>query len=60
MMTLQKALEHFKNKASLADALGISKQAVSKWKDDKPIPELQELKLRHEILPNINKDNTAA
>ena len=52
MLILKDVLPHFNGKKSeLADALGISKQAISKWDEDKPIPELQEKKLRYEILP---------
>jgi hypothetical protein len=35
----------------LADALGISSQAVSMWPDDKPIPEVHRLRLRYELRP---------
>ncbi len=53
MLKLRDVLPYFNGKKSdLADALGISKQAISKWDEDNPIPELQEKKLRYEILPN--------
>ena len=52
MLKIKDVLPHFNGKKSeLAEALGISKQAISKWDDNKPIPELQEKKLRYEILP---------
>lgn len=55
-MTKREALELFSNSPTkLANALGISRQAVHRWPDDGPIPELQELKLRHEIIPSIKK-----
>lgn len=55
-MYLSEALKHFKNKASLARALGISKQAVSRWPEDSPIPEVQQMKLKYEILPKKQKE----
>ena len=51
-MTLSEILPLFDGrKSELAKALGISKQAVSGWPDDAPIPEKQELRLRYEIIP---------
>ncbi len=59
MLKLKDVLPHFNGKKSdLAEALGISKQAISKWDDNKPIPELQEKKLRYEILPDTFGQNT--
>ena len=58
-MTLNEALAHFKTKTALAKALGITKQAVSRWEEDKPIPELYEMKLRYKILPRLAKKRTA-
>jgi DNA-binding XRE family transcriptional regulator len=61
-MTLREALKHFKTKSELAAALDISKQAVSSWPLDEPIPEARELKLRYEILPQleVQPENSAA
>lgn len=59
MMTAREALSHFKNKVALADALGVSKQAVSKWPLDEPIPEKHELKLKHEIIPALKSECVA-
>ena len=54
MLKLSDVLPHFNGKKSdLAAALDISKQAISKWDEDGPIPELQEKKLRYEILPGV-------
>lgn len=51
MLTLQDVLPHFSGrKSQLAAALGISRQAVSRWELNEPIPEKHQLKLRHEIL----------
>lgn len=52
MMTLKQALEHFEGKADLARALGVSRQAISNWDEDKPIPGFRELQLKYEILPS--------
>ena len=57
MLKLSQVLPHFNGKKSdLAAALDISKQAISRWDEDKPIPELQEKKLRYEILPGVFPD----
>jgi DNA-binding transcriptional regulator YiaG len=56
VVTLKDALEHFDSKAELAAALGITKQAVSAWGMNDPIPERRRLKLNHEIIPNIVAD----
>ncbi|MCB1667573.1 MAG: argininosuccinate lyase [Pseudomonadales bacterium] len=57
MLKLSEVLPHFNGKKSeLASALDISKQAISRWDEDKPIPELQEKKLRYEILPGVFDD----
>jgi|GEM_PF-3046384 len=52
MMKLSEVLPHFDGqKVKLANALGISKQAISAWKDRVPVE--QELRLRYEIMPEI-------
>jgi DNA-binding XRE family transcriptional regulator len=55
-MTLNEALKLFGRKASLARALGISRQIVNRWDEDKPIPERYDLKLKYEIIPNLGGD----
>lgn len=50
-MTKQEAVALYGNQVKLASALGISKQAVSKWPPDKPIPELYELRIRFVLKP---------
>ncbi len=51
MLTLSEVLPHFEGKKSLlAEHLGISRQAVSRWSTDAPIPEKHELKLRHQLI----------
>lgn len=55
-MTLIDALKIFKTRVALAKALGITKQAVSAWEEDKPIPENHSLKLKYEIIPNLKSE----
>lgn len=51
MLTLSEVLPHFEGKKSvLAAYLGISRQAVSRWDIEDPIPEKHELKLRHQMI----------
>lgn len=57
MLKLNNVLPHFDGKKKcLAEALGITPQAVSLWPENEPIPELQEKKLRYEILPGVFDD----
>lgn len=59
-MTLEEALKPFNNrKADLAKALGISKQAVSRWPENQPIPELRAKQLKYEIIPKIKESKKA-
>ena len=56
MLILKDILPHFDNKkVQLANALGISRQAISNWGLDEAIPEKHELKIRHELLPDLNE-----
>jgi len=56
MLNINQVLPHFcSKKTQLARALGISKQAVTKWPGG-VLPELQELKIRYELLPHIDFD----
>lgn len=50
-ITKEQAIALYGNKVRLAEALGISKAAVSQWADDKPIPEAQALKIRFILKP---------
>lgn len=55
MLTLTDVLPYFGNrKAQLAESLGISRQAISNWKLDEAIPEKHELKIRHELVPQLS------
>lgn len=45
-MKKREAIEQFGSGAALARALGITKQAVSQWPEDR-IPEKQELRIRY-------------
>ena len=54
MLTLRDVLPYFHDrKSKLAEALGISRQAVSKWEPDDPLPEKHALKIRHELVPEL-------
>ena len=54
-MTLTEALSHFNNsRRELAEALGISTQAVQYWVEDDQIPELREYQIK-EIIANKGK-----
>lgn len=61
MLTLDEVLPHFEgSKSKLAEALGISKQAVTQWGDlGASIPIAQELKLRYEMLPGVFEPKSA-
>ena len=56
MITKQQAIQHFGNSTKLAKALGITKGAVSQWKE---IPEYQLLRLRYEVAPELFKGKAA-
>lgn len=54
-MTLTEALSHFNNsRRELAEALGISTQAVQYWAEEDQIPELREYQIK-EIIANKGK-----
>lgn len=60
-MTLREALQHFDGKkVRLAEALGISKQAINKWPMDEAIPEHRELQLKYEVIPSLESKNDNA
>lgn len=51
-MTLSEALSYFNNsRRELAEALGISTQAVQYWVDEEQIPKLREYQIK-EIIAN--------
>jgi DNA-binding transcriptional regulator YiaG len=51
-MTLKEALSHFNNsRRELAEALGVSTQAVQYWADEEQIPELRAYQIK-EIISN--------
>ena len=52
------ALALYPTLTALADALGITKGAVSQWEDGKPIPEKQALMLRYVVAPRKVKLNS--
>ncbi len=54
MLTLREILPHFSNRKSrIAAALNVSRQAVSRWGMDEAIPEKHELRIRHELIPQL-------
>jgi hypothetical protein len=54
----KKAVSIYGSQYQLAIALGITRQAISKWPDDKPIPDLQAMRLRYELAPEHFKKNS--
>ncbi len=57
--TLKTILAYFdqrRPKTALAECLGTTKQWVSQWDEDAPIPEFWEMKLRYEKRPDIWAD----
>lgn len=53
MITKRQLLSVYKTSVAIADLFGITKQAVSRWDIDSPIPELQYKRLRYEIAPDL-------
>ena len=54
MLTLREVLPYFHHrKSQVAEALGISRQAVSKWNLDDRLPERHALKIKHELMPEL-------
>lgn len=56
-ITRKQAAEALGGVPALAKALGISRSAVYQWPEDDPIPELQALRLRYELLPSVFGDS---
>jgi len=54
-MTLEEALLHFNNsRRELAEALGVSTQAVQYWSDDGEIPQLRVYQINEIIAKRAN------
>lgn len=53
MITVNDILPHFESKADIARAMGVSRQVVNGWGNDKPIPAVHELRLRYEVAPRL-------
>lgn len=49
----KEAIAAYGTQQALADALGISRTAVTMWPDDRPIPKEHQLRLRYELKPDI-------
>ena len=61
MLTIDDVLPHFEGKkALLAEKLGVSRQAVSRWRSGEAIPEKHALRLRHEMGLSITTAETPA
>jgi DNA-binding transcriptional regulator YiaG len=52
-ITKEQAVALYPTQTALARALGITKGAISQWPDGKPIPEVQALKLRYQLHPEV-------
>jgi len=50
-ITKKEAVALFRTQASLARALGITRQAISQWGDNDPIPQVQAYKIRYQLRP---------
>jgi len=55
MVTVRDLLQIFRNKVAIAQAFNVSRQAVTLWGIDNPIPEDREKQFVDEILPNLPK-----
>jgi len=55
----EEAIALFGSRTALADALGITIQAVGQWDDD-AIPEKQAMKIRYVLKPEAFEGETAA
>jgi len=53
VITRRRAVEVYGGVSKLAEALGISRAAIYLWPEDDPIPELQALKLKYELRPDV-------
>lgn len=56
----KEAIEAYGTQQALADALGISRTAVTMWSDDRPIPKEHQLRLKYELRPDVFGDQPAA
>jgi DNA-binding transcriptional regulator YdaS (Cro superfamily) len=52
----KEAIEAYGTQQALADALGISRTAVTMWSDERPIPREHQLRLRYELKPELFGD----
>lgn len=60
ILTKRKVLTIFSSQRALAAKLGVDESWVSRWPMDKAIPEIQELRLRHKLMPEIAWDDIAS
>jgi len=54
-ITKERAIKLFGSAAKLADALGITRQAIYYWPDNSEIPEGYDMKIRYELRPELFK-----
>jgi len=52
-ITKKEAIAAYGTQQALADALKISRTAVTMWSDDRPIPNEHALRLRYELRPDL-------
>lgn len=55
----EEAIELFGSQTAVAEALGISIQAVSQWEKGQPIPEKQAYRIRYVLKPEAFEDTAA-
>ena len=56
-ITVTNLLPHFGGKKkNIADCLGVTKQLVSQWPLNDPIPNVHQLRLKYELKPELFND----
>jgi len=53
MITKTFLRKHYKTDAEIARLFGISRAAVSQWRNDRPIPRDKMLELKYELRPDL-------
>jgi hypothetical protein len=59
-ITKAEVLRVYGTHQAAADALGITRTAVTMWPEDQPIPERHALRLRYELRPDVFGDTAPA
>jgi DNA-binding XRE family transcriptional regulator len=60
IITKEQAIGMYRDKYKLAEALGITRQAIDFWPEGKPIPEVHALKIRYVLRPELFESNKRA